>query len=103
MNGIVLGILFGTLFGLVAFDPVAKLASMDGRTAFFRTFTHRFAIGFLIPNALLFVDPLLRGMLLGLLLSLPDSIMTKKYVPILSVGIVGGLAIGALLKFLIFL
>jgi len=34
------------------------------------------------------------GGMVGLLVSLPDAVITKKYVPIIAVGVVGGLLIG---------
>ena len=34
------------------------------------------------------------GVLVGLLVSLPDAIITKSYLPILVVGVIGGAAIG---------
>jgi hypothetical protein len=35
-----------------------------------------------------------KGALVGLLISLPDAIVTKAYVPIIAVGVVGGAIIG---------
>ncbi|PJC33611.1 hypothetical protein CO049_00275 [Candidatus Roizmanbacteria bacterium CG_4_9_14_0_2_um_filter_36_12] len=58
------------------------------------SFVNRFAIGFLIANTNIPVSPWLKGLLIGLLLSLPDAIITKTYAPILGVGIVGGIIIG---------
>jgi hypothetical protein len=37
----------------------------------------------------------LTGLIFGLLLSLPDAIITKAYAPILGLGTIGGLIIGA--------
>jgi hypothetical protein len=37
------------------------------------------------------------GLLFGLLISLPDAIITHKYVPILVLGGIGGLIIGGLI------
>ncbi len=100
MSGIVLGILFGVLLGLVAIIPMSKMTFTDRRAAMLGAFINRFAIGFLIPNALPFIDPLARGLFIGLLLSLPDAIITKAYVPIMGMGALGGLAIGIVLKLL---
>jgi hypothetical protein len=36
----------------------------------------------------------LNGLLFGLLLSLPDAIITKSWVPIMVLGAIGGVAIG---------
>ncbi len=35
-----------------------------------------------------------RGVIVGLLISIPDAIVTKAYVPILVTGIIGGAIIG---------
>ena len=42
------------------------------------------------------VHPMLVGAVVGLLISLPDAVITKAYVPIIATGIVGGAIIGAL-------
>ena len=68
------------------------------RTALIAAFASRFAIGFLIPLVTLPVAGLVKGALVGLLISLPDAIVTKAYAPILAVGVIGGAIIGALYK-----
>ena len=98
MNSIVLGVIFGVVFGVIAVIPMTKMAFADKRAAMAGAFINRFAIGFLVPNALPSVDPILRGLLIGILLSLPDAIITKAYVPIMALGIVGGLVIGILTR-----
>ncbi|PJE60365.1 hypothetical protein COU86_05025 [Candidatus Roizmanbacteria bacterium CG10_big_fil_rev_8_21_14_0_10_36_26] len=70
------------------------LSINDKSTAMIGSFVNRFAIGFLIANTNIPVSPWLKGLLIGLLLSLPDAIITKTYAPILGVGIVGGIIIG---------
>src|SRR5256885_15914414 len=90
MNPIILGIVCGVIFGLVAVGPMTKMTFQDKRAAMLGAFINRFAIGFLIPNALVTVDPIARGLLLGILLSLPDAIITKAYVPIMALGVIGG-------------
>ena len=61
-------------------------------------FARRFAIGFLIPLVALPVLGVLKGALVGLLISLPDAIVTKAYAPILAVGVIGGAIIGVLVS-----
>jgi hypothetical protein len=51
-------------------------------------------MGFLIPNALVGINPVLRGLLLGIVLSLPDAIITIIYKPVVRLGLIGGLIIG---------
>lgn len=98
MNPIILGIVGGVIFGLVAVGPMTKMTFQDKKAAMTGAFINRFAIGFLIPNALATVDPIARGLLLGGLLSLPDAVITKAYAPILILGVIGGLAIGIVTK-----
>jgi hypothetical protein len=57
-------------------------------------FLNRFAIGFVIGAARLPLPDWAGGLVFGILLSLPDAIITKTYVPILVLGAVGGLVIG---------
>lgn len=94
MNSILLGIILGIVFGVVAILPMLKMTFADKRAAIIGAFINRFAVGFLIPNTLLGIDPVLRGLLLGILLSLPDAIITKAYMPIMGLGVIGGLVIG---------
>ena len=94
MNTILLGIILGSVFGVVAILPMSKMTFADKQAAITGAFINRFAIGFLIPNALPSIDPILRGLLLGILLSLPDAIITKAYAPIIGLGVIGGLVIG---------
>ena len=94
MTNLPLGIILGIIFGIVAIVPMLRMTFSDKRAALLGAFINRFAVGFLIPNALPGVHPILRGLLLGVLLSLPDAIITKSYVPIMALGIVGGCIIG---------
>lgn len=98
MNSILLGIILGIVFGVVAILPMFKMTFADKRAAITGAYINRFAIGFLIPNALLGIDPILRGLLLGILLSLPDAIITKAYAPIMGLGVIGGLVIGLITR-----
>jgi len=58
-------------------------------------FGSRFAIGFLISVTRMGIPGWARGALVGLLISLPDAIVTKSYAPILASGVIGGAVIGA--------
>ena len=94
MNSILLGIILGTVYGVVAVAPMTKMTFSDKRAAMAGAFINRFAIGFLIPNALVGINPILRGLGLGIMLSLPDALITKSYRPIMALGVIGGLLIG---------
>ncbi|MFL6530301.1 MAG: hypothetical protein ACJ8KX_07505, partial [Chthoniobacterales bacterium] len=76
----------GLIFGSVAVALMLPMQFPDKRTALLGAFASRFAIGFTIGCVQL-------RWLFGLLLSLPDALVTKAYAPILVVGAVGSLVI----------
>ena len=57
-------------------------------------FLERFALGFIIPNLQLGINPIITGGIFGFGLSLPTSIITRAYIPINAIGIIGGIIIG---------
>ena len=67
------------------------------REAMAAAFVDRFLIGFVVgPVAKgLGASGLLIGALLGLGLSVPSALITRAYLPILAIGTIGGLAVGA--------
>jgi hypothetical protein len=94
MSKLLLGILCGLVFGAIAVATMIPLSFTDKRAAMLGAFINRFAIGFVIGAAVLPLPGWLVGLLFGLLLSLPDAIITKAYAPIIGLGSVGGLIIG---------
>ena len=66
----------------------------DKKAAIAAAFIARFAIGFAIGAARLPWPGWFVGLLFGLLLSIPDAIITKSYPPIIGMGAVGGTIIG---------
>ena len=94
MNPIALGLLGGVAFGVVDMLLMLPMQFQDKRTALIAAFLSRFAIGFLIPLSKLPLPSPLTGALIGLLISLPDAVITKAYVPIIATGIVGGAILG---------
>ncbi len=50
-------------------------------------FTGRFAIGFAIGASNLPVPGWLNGLIFGFLLSLPDAIITKAWIPTMTIGV----------------
>ena len=96
MNPIVLSLICGVGFGALAVTLMLPMTFPNKRTALIAAFASRFAIGFLIPLVTLPVAGLVKGALVGLLISLPDAIVTKAYAPILAVGVIGGAIIGFL-------
>ena len=94
MNPVVLALICGVSFGALAVALMLPMAFPNKRTALIAAFASRFAIGFLIPLVTLPVAGFVKGALVGLLISLPDAIVTKAYGPILVIGVVGGAIIG---------
>lgn len=98
MKRIPLGILCGLIFGIIDVLLMIPLEMPDKTVAMLGAFTNRFAIGFLIGATSMPLPGWLRGALVGLLISLPDAIITHAYLPILSVGIIGGVIIGIIVE-----
>jgi hypothetical protein len=71
-----------------------SLSFPDKRAALLGAFLNRFAIGFVIGAARLPVPSWAQGLIFGVLLSLPDAIITNAFAPILVFGAVGGTIIG---------
>jgi hypothetical protein len=70
----------------------------DKRAAITAAFIARFGIGFAIGAARLPWPGWLVGLAFGLLLSIPDAIITKAYAPIIGMGAIGGTIIGFLVS-----
>ena len=96
MSRIVLGVMCGVVFGAVAASSMIPLKIEDKSRAMVGAFLHRLAIGFVICNISLPWPTWVAGLVLGLLLSLPEAVITKAYVPILVLGTIGGGFIGYL-------
>jgi hypothetical protein len=94
MSRIQLGIFCGLIFGGVDTAMMIPLSFPDKRAAMLGAFIARFALGFVICNIRLPWPGWAVGLLLGILLSLPDAIITKAIGPILASGAIGGLIIG---------
>jgi len=94
MSRIVVGIVCGVVFGIVSVATMIPLKMEDKKRAMIAAFTHRLAVGFVICNSALPLSGWQNGLLLGLLLSVPDAIITKAWAPILGLGAIGGLIIG---------
>ena len=93
MSPLTFGVLAGLAFGSLSVAMMLPLQFPDRRAALAGAFINRFAIGFLIPLVQLPLPPLLTGLVLAILLSLPDAIITKAFAPILGVGAAGGLLV----------
>jgi hypothetical protein len=82
------GITSGIIFGIIDVLLMIPLPIENKLTAMLASFIGRFAIGFFIATTDIPAPFWLKGILIGLLLSLPDAIITKAYAPILGIGIV---------------
>jgi hypothetical protein len=88
-----LGAVCGLVWGALSAASMIPLEFSDKRAALLGAFLNRFAIGFVLGVARLPVSSWLNGLIFGVLLSLPDAIITKAYAPILALGAVGGVVI----------
>jgi hypothetical protein len=96
MSRLTLGAICGIVFGLFSVATMIPLKIEDKRRAMLGAFLHRLGVGFVICNATLPWAGWLNGLSLGLLLSLPEALITKAWVPILGFGAAGGIVIGLL-------
>jgi hypothetical protein len=94
MPRILLGIICGIVFGGISVATMIPLTFGDKKAAMAGAFVNRFAIGFVIGATDLPIAGWLSGLLFGLLLSLPDAIITKAWIPIMVLGAIGGIVIG---------
>lgn len=99
MNNVIFGIISGIIFGIISvliMIPLKFENSDERRDAMIGAFVDRFMIGFIVPNVVLGINPIISGALLGFGLSLPSAIISRTYAPILVIGTVGGVIIGYL-------
>ena len=94
MSRSILGSICGVVFGGAVVVMMLPMEFGDKRAALLGAFMNRFGVGFVIGASKLPLPGWAAGMLFGLLLSLPDAIITKAYAPILIIGILGGSVIG---------
>ncbi len=94
MNKIIQGTITGLVFGVLDVLIMVPIPLPDKIAAMLASFINRFAIGFFITTVNWPMAGWVKGLLVGLLLSLPDAIITKMYVPILGIGLIGGVIIG---------
>ena len=94
MNRLALGVLLGLAFGAVDVALMLPMSFPDKRTALTAAFLDRFAIGFLAAQVTMPFAYWARGAIVGLLVSLPSALVTKAYLPIVGLGLVGGAICG---------
>ncbi len=98
MPRLTLGIVCGLVYGALSAASMIPLQFPDKRAALLGAFINRFSIGFVIGAVALPWPGWLSGLVIGVLLSLADAIITKTYVPIMVLGAVGGTVIGVIVQ-----
>ena len=98
MSRIMLGAICGVGIGLVDVLLMIPGTYPDKRAAMTGAFINRFAIGFVLGITRVPWPGWAAGLLLGILLSLPDAIITKAFAPILGTGAVFGTAVGVIIE-----
>ena len=94
MSRLLLGTICGLVYGALSAASMLPLEFPDKRAALLGAFLNRFAIGFVIGAARLPLPHWVAGLVFGLLLSLPDAIITRAFAPIMILGAIGGAVIG---------
>jgi len=98
MSRLLLGSICGVVYGALSAASMLPLEFSDKKAALAGAFLNRFSIGFVIGAARLPLPGWASGLVFGLLLSLADAIITRVYVPIILLGAVGGVIIGAIVS-----
>ena len=94
LSRVPLGIGMGIAFGVLDVLLMLPLSFADKRAALLGAFCARFALGFFAAVTRLPMQPVLAGILVGILTSLPDAIITEAYAPIMVTGIIFGAIAG---------
>jgi thiamine transporter ThiT len=90
VSTIFLGIISGLIFGLLSVKIMPPMQFEDKHIAIIGSFINRFTIGFFISVTVLPMYGWTKGILKGLLISLLDALITKAYLPIIGLGVIGG-------------
>ena len=88
------GVILGAGIGVIDVLLMLPLSFPDKRAALLGAFWARFALGFFAATVRLPLSPLVSGVLVGILTSLPDAIITKAYAPIMVTGVIFGAIAG---------
>lgn len=94
MERVTLGVLLGLAFGVADVLLMLPMSFSDKRAALLGAFCARFTLGFFAATVRLPMPVVAAGVLVGVLTSLPDAIITKAYVPIVVTGIIFGAIAG---------
>ena len=94
MSRMTLGVLLGLGIGVADVLLMLPMEFPDKRTALLGAFFSRFALGFFAATVRLPMHPVMAGVLVGVLTSIPDAIITKAYAPIMTTGVLFGALAG---------
>jgi hypothetical protein len=94
MNRLLLGVLLGIAVGIADVLMMLPMKFPNKTQALLGAFFSRFAIGFLATNVSLPFHFAASGAIVGLLVGIPDAIITKAYAPILVTGVIFGALVG---------
>lgn len=94
MSRVTLGALLGIGIGVVDVLLMLPLSFPDKRAALLGAFCARFALGFFAATTRLPTSPVISGVIVGVLTSLPDAVITKAYAPIMITGLIFGAVAG---------
>ena len=94
MSRVKLGVLLGLVIGAADVVLMLPLEFPNKRDALLGAFCARFALGFFAATARLPLPPIWADIVVGLLTSMPDAIITKTYAPILGTGVLFGAVCG---------
>jgi hypothetical protein len=94
MTRIYLGMLLGIGIGVADVLLMLPLSFPDKTAALAGAFCARFALGFFAATVSLPMNPVANGVVVGVLTSLPDAIITKAYAPIMITGVIFGAIAG---------
>ena len=94
MDRTALGLVLGVACGVLDVLLMLPLTFPDKRAALLGAFCARFALGFFAATVRLPAPPIAVGVLVGVITSLPDAIITKAYVPIMVTGVIFGAVAG---------
>jgi len=94
MSKVLLGVICGLVFGAIDIAIMLTMSFPDKKAAITAAFIARFGIGFVIGATNLPWPGWAVGLCFGLLLSIPDALITKAYGPIIGMGALGGTIIG---------
>ena len=100
MTPLTFGLVAGGVLGAIAIGPMFTMSFADKRAAISAAFIERLSIGVVVSLVALPWPRWAIGLAFGLLLSLPSAlIVPKARVPILIIGVIGGLLIGLAFPF----